>query len=127
MQRYFSVKTQGFYHEGVQKDIPEDVIKISSKEYDEIYLKLSSGYSVLVVDKEFVFTKTEDTHTELKERLWRNTELSKVDVQLNKVQDSDPKAIGTVSQWREYRKALRAWPENKDFPNKDKRPISPDA
>ena len=63
----------------------------------------------------------------LLERGWRNKELVRSDIELNKVQDTDPQAKGTVSQWREYRKALRAWPENKDFPNKGKRPVSPDA
>lgn len=61
------------------------------------------------------------------ERAWRNKELVRSDIELNKVQDSDPKVKGTVSQWRDYRKALRAWPENTDFPNKDKRPLAPDA
>jgi len=27
--------------------------------------------------------------------------------------------------WREYRKALRSWPEHEDFPNKESRPVSP--
>lgn len=61
------------------------------------------------------------------ERYWRDSELIRSDIELYKVQDSDPKAVGTVAGWREYRKALRAWPEHKDFPNKEKRPVSPDA
>ena len=63
----------------------------------------------------------------IQERLWRDAELARADIELNKVQDSDPKAVGTVAGWREYRKALRAWPEHKDFPNKEKRPVPPDA
>ena len=61
------------------------------------------------------------------ERAWRDSELIRADIELYKVQDIDPKAVGTVAGWREYRKALRAWPEHKDFPNKEKRPVSPDA
>jgi len=57
---------------------------------------------------------------------WRDSELTRSDFELNKVQDSDPKAKGSVSDWRNYRKALRSWPESLDFPNKDKRPLSPD-
>ena len=61
------------------------------------------------------------------ERLWRNKEISRADVELNKVQDSDPKAKGTVAEWREYRKQLRAWPSAKEFPNSKRRPKAPDA
>jgi hypothetical protein len=59
------------------------------------------------------------------ERNWRDSELINADIELNKVQDSDPKATGTVSDWRTYRKALRAWPEDKNFPKQEFRPKSP--
>ena len=63
----------------------------------------------------------------IEERLWRDAELVRADTELYKVQDGDPKAVGAVAGWREYRNTLRAWPEHRDFPNKDKRPVSPDA
>ena len=59
------------------------------------------------------------------ERYWRNAELVRADEELNKVQDADPKAIGTVGQWREYRKALRNYPSVEGFPNETLRPVSP--
>ena len=62
---------------------------------------------------------------EAKERAWRNTELSRADIELNKVQDG--MGGGTVTSWREYRCALRNWPANQDFPDSTKRPIAPDA
>lgn len=64
---------------------------------------------------------------EFQERLWRDSELDRADIELYKVQDSDPKAKGSVSEWREYRKALRAYPESEGFPNKESRPVAPDA
>ena len=70
---------------------------------------------------------TAETNLSYTERAWRDSELIRSDIELYKVQDSDPKAVGTVAGWREYRKALRAWPEHKDFPNKEKRPASPDV
>ena len=70
---------------------------------------------------------TFETNLSYTEKAWRDSELIRADIELYKVQDSDPKAVGTVAGWREYRKALRAWPEHKDFPNKEKRPVSPDA
>lgn len=61
------------------------------------------------------------------ERVWRNSELIRADIELNKVQDTDSKAVGSVAAWRDYRKALRAWPENVNFPVKNSRPKAPDA
>lgn len=61
---------------------------------------------------------------EYQEITWRNSELIRADGELNKVQDADPKAIGTVGQWREYRKNLRAYPESEGF-SSGIRPVSP--
>lgn len=61
----------------------------------------------------------------ISERVWRNEELKRADEELNKVQDADPKARGTVGDWRTYRKALRNYPETDGFPNKAYRPVSP--
>lgn len=59
------------------------------------------------------------------ERAWRNSELDRADIELNKVQDG----MGTtsVASWREYRCALRNWPENEFFPDSSKRPVAPDT
>lgn len=62
---------------------------------------------------------------ELSERSWRDAELVRADEELNKVQDADPKAKGTVADWRTYRKALRNYPSVEGFPSKDLRPVSP--
>lgn len=59
------------------------------------------------------------------ERLWRDKELIRADYELSKVQDSDPKAIGTEAEWRDYRRALRNYPETSEFPSEAARPVSP--
>ena len=59
------------------------------------------------------------------EKVWRNAELARADIELNKVQDGAGK--GTVTAWREYRCALRDWPEHDKFPNEVYRPTAPDA
>lgn len=73
------------------------------------------------------FKNKEKSHEELcqEETQWRNFELVNADIELNKVQDGDPKAIGTVSDWRNYRKALRAYTESETFPDKSSRPVGP--
>ena len=58
------------------------------------------------------------------ERDWRNTELSRADIQLLKVQDGMT-GLGTQKAWREYRITLRDWPSTSLFPNE--RPVAPDA
>lgn len=59
------------------------------------------------------------------ERSWRNGELDRADIELNKVQDG--MGVGTVAAWREYRCALRDWPSNPNFPDSTKRPVAPDS
>lgn len=48
-------------------------------------------------------------------REFRDGELSRADIMLNRVQDGE-KGIGTQKAWREYRIALRQWPDTEDFP-----------
>ncbi len=78
------------------------------------------------VNKTFSHKSSDDESLEL-ERMWRDAELVRSDVELYKAQDADPKSIGSVSDWRIYRKALRAWPESKDFPKTLFRPKAPDT
>lgn len=66
--------------------------------------------------------KEVNTHNE---RAWRNAELDRADTQLKIAEDGD--GVGTVEEWREYRKSLRKWPEDKKFPDSSFRPKAPDA
>ena len=51
----------------------------------------------------------------------RDAELNKADIELNKVQDG--RGTGLVSDWRDYRNALRDWPEHESFPDSAFRPV----
>lgn len=72
------------------------------------------------------FSQAVNTKTLLMEaeRSWRNTELSRADVMLMKVEDG-MKGLGTQKAWRAYRVDLREWPKSDTFP--DVRPTAPDA
>lgn len=59
------------------------------------------------------------------ERGWRNAEISRADIELNKVQDGC--GTGSVTAWRQYRVELRNWPEHLQFPVQDYRPKAPDS
>lgn len=60
------------------------------------------------------------------ERQWRDGELNRADIQLNKVQDG-MSGLGTVTAWRQYRVDLRNLPETVGFPETSIRPVAPDA
>ena len=55
------------------------------------------------------------------ERQWRDAELARADIELNKVQDG--RGTGIDSDWRNYRNALRDWPEHDGFPDSTSRPV----
>lgn len=124
---YFSPAEQALFNTQFFKkeQMPDDVVALDSAQYKEVTEKLNTEHMITFVDGVLVSTKKLVSDDE--ERGWRNFELYRADVELYKVQDSDPKAAGSVTDWRTYRKELRAWPEHKDFPNKDKRPVPPDA
>lgn len=75
----------------------------------------------IVSDKSEETLTLENSLERDKERTWRDSQLAMSDIELYKVQDGD--GIGLVSDWRDYRKALRAWPESINFPNEDYRPV----
>lgn len=58
---------------------------------------------------------------------WRIAEMLAIPDEIAKVEDDDPDAIGTVEDWRNYRKALRLWVEGKPGFPFGTRPISPRA
>jgi hypothetical protein len=130
MSVYFDPKDKAIYVYGINYTGPTDsFVKIPKEVHLEFFLSTPPAGKELSVDENNLpcWADVGEKEVSLDERFWRNSELLRADIELNKVQDSDPKAMGTVGQWREYRKALRAWPEHKDFPSKAKRPVAPDA
>lgn len=125
---FYSATTNGFYLKD-PKNLP-DVVEVSDNVYKELFIGQSKG-KVITSDSNGYPILTEPQQdledAELMEALWVKSEISRVREGLEKVQDSDPNAKGSVSEWRSYRKALRAWPENINFPNKEFRPKAPDA
>ncbi|MNQ04615.1 hypothetical protein D3C85_173330 [compost metagenome] len=129
MTIYFSKSKNGFFRSEIHGDNkPEDCRSIS----EEVYLSLIEQQSLgkLIKSDEQGLPIAVDNIPSLAalmldERIWRDSELRRADVELNKVQDSDPKSTGSVSDWRLYRKALRAYPEHPEFPSRAARPTSP--
>lgn len=135
MRVYFSPSNLAFYPEEFKKDYeksqswPPDASLVDYKIFKEYALSVKPlGKKLGAVDGQpvWVVDDTSENQEISFERQWRNSELKRSDIELYKVQDSDPKAVGSVSEWRDYRKLLRAWPDHSEFLNKDSRPKAPD-
>ena len=132
MTIYYSKESNGFYLDEihVKSGIPKDAKKIPFELYRNLIDEQSKG-KIIIPDENGMPILADVASNEdilvIKERMWRDSELRRADTELNKVQDADPKAMGSVASWRDYRKALRAWPENKDFPSPALRPKAPDT
>lgn len=57
------------------------------------------------------------------ERIWRNEELTRADVEINKIEDGV--SSESITAWRSYRISLRDWPASEYFPDSSKRPVAP--
>lgn len=125
---YYDPESKGFYQNDFHSKIPATAIEITDKLRWELIDGQASGKQIVVdIDQVSLQERKVDLYElPLLERNWRDMELVRTDFELNKVQDSDPKAVGSVSDWRNYRKSLRAWPEHQDFPKTEFRPKAPD-
>lgn len=125
---YYDFKTKGFYQSDINLTIPATAIEITSEKRKELLGGESQGLQISCGEDRspvLIDLPIDPEISIMQENAWIKEELTFAGNELDKVQDSDPKAFGTVSQWREYRKLLRAWSEHKDFPNKESRPVSP--
>ena len=124
---FYSPSLNGFFQTDFHKTIPSDGIEVSDKQRWELLSGITANKKISVQDGEVVLIDKEIDHSTLikQERAWRDLELFNADYELNKVQDSDPNSVGSVSGWRSYRRELRGWPEHPEFPKKQFRPKSP--
>lgn len=127
---FFSKSTNGFYTAEIHgTNMPSDVVEITTEEHAALLEGQVQG-RVIAADKTghpVLKDQPPPTPEQLAsvERSWRDGELARADIELNKVQDG--MGIGTVASWREYRCLLRDWPEHASFPDSSFRPVAPDA
>jgi len=94
--------------------------------FDEDQVAAGLAKDVIEMDEGEVFSHLNPpSMIEGVERPWRDAELSRADIELNKVQDGC--GVGTVTAWRQYRVELRNWPEHLQFPAQEYRPKAPDS
>lgn len=90
-------------------------------DYNEYLSWLDEGNTPLPVT---AYVAQEMIESPVGARLWRDRELFRADVMLNRLQDGET-GLGTQKAWRAYRIELRNWPESDSFP--DQTPVAPDA
>ncbi len=131
MKIYFNKTNIALYVDDIHKTIPSGSVEITQEQYKALLDGQSQGKQIGSDENgnPILVAPPAITQTQLiyKERVWRDGELMRSDIELNKVQDADSKAVGSVSDWRSYRKALRALPEHPLFPAIEARPVAPDA
>lgn len=137
MKVYFSPTKIAFYPYDLKKDYdksqswPEDSFLIEENIWLEFGLNSPPIGKTRGVDAQGLpcWVDVERTLEDLKsiEFAWMSSELIRIREELEKVQDSDFKAKGSVADWRNYRKALRMMSESLGFPDKHIRPKSPDS
>lgn len=132
---YYSPSTNGFYPEDLHSlykssgTLPEDLLEITEAEWLEFGIGVTPvGYVRGFIDGKLSWLLNEPSITlsTSSERVWRDRELTRTDIEIFKIQDQDKRALGTFEEWKDYRRKLRAWPEDGNFPNQDFRPLAPD-
>lgn len=135
MKKYFSPLTKGFYLEefkaSYQKNAswPADLIEIPEPDYLEFALSPTPlGKELVFLEGKLLWSEraVSEEQTISHEHHWIDAEMGRIRDELEKVQDGDPSAVGSVSEWRAYRRALRKWKEEVTFSNTELRPKAPD-
>ena len=124
---FFSPSTKSAYPLKLKKayekagNWPADLIELTTAEYTEFFLGLPPSGKVMGVSasgRPVWIDPPPLTDDELaaSEREWRNGELSQADIEINKKEDNGLDA----SRLRQYRNALRAYPQAPNFPHCDR-------
>lgn len=134
MKIFYSPTSDSFYPDEL-KDIylgsntwPSDGVEVSQEVFVEFSLSgTPDSKKRSFKDGQFIWVDAELTEEQLAtiEISWVTSELQFAGAELDKLQDSDDPASGTVNGWRAYRKELRQWASDAKYPNKEFRPIRP--
>jgi hypothetical protein len=118
---YINPENSGFYQTDINTSIPDKAIEISVEERHEILNCILSGGVVTFNKDKYQLSFIEQKEIDKKsaiyaERCWRDSELSKADVQIFKLEDSPKDCNKEISVWRGYRTLLRDYPSTTRFP-----------
>lgn len=133
---FASKTTRGFYDAAIHSSMPDDVVEISAERHAELMEGQSVGKVIawgndgFPVLSELSLPSAEDIAAT--ERTWRDQRLSETDGVVTRHRDELEDGLATTlapAQYAElqvYRRALRNWPEAREFPLIEHRPLAPE-
>lgn len=124
MSIFYDPDSHGFFDSNPGTD---NAVKISDEFYQQLLDAQSEGKRIVPGKKGLpeIADPLPPSEEELAaaERTWRDEQLLLADNEIRKHEDGDANVTGATQDWRNYRLALRSWPQSPDFPNADKRPV----
>lgn len=136
MKLFYSAGTGGFYSSQISgNNVPSNAVEITSEEHVDLLSGLRQG-RLIHLDAEGrpvlgdIPVPVEPSPSDL-ERAWRDAQLSAVVWLRDRHRDQvESEADTTLSsgQFKEllvYIQSLRDWPQAQDFPDREKRPVTP--
>lgn len=135
-KHFFSKTNNSFYAESLKARYeasgswPDDLVEVSDEDYQKYIQVPPEGKkrgatrggkpTWIAIPKNEILERDQTLA-----RYWRNDELLRVDVVINKIEDFEIEGDSKV--WRKYRVALRNWPQAEGFPSDESKPVAPDA
>lgn len=132
---FASKSARGFYDPEIHSFMPSDALEISTERYSELLVGQSEGRVIVWNDDGFPFLAEppppSDEELIAAERAWRDAHLSPTDGIVARHRD-ELESVGpttlTPTQYSElqaYRRLLRNWPQQTEFPLVNHRPTIP--
>lgn len=133
MEFLYSPTKDSFYPAEYKEDYkknnnwPSDLVQVSNADFKTFSLgKPPLGSKRAYINGSLLWVEKQITSEQMliMETAWCQTEIARADDYINRIQDGEA-GIGTVTEWRNYRKKLRTWASSNDVLDKSKRPIAP--
>lgn len=132
----YSAATGGVYLKGFHSEIPPDALSISDEVYRNLFAQPLPAGKVIAPGVEGMPQMVDapdlsDDALAASERAWRDNKLSQTDNWVARHRDEQEQGITTTLKPEQYvdlqlfRSRLRTWPEGKEFPLAEHRPVAP--
>lgn len=136
MTIFFSPSTGFFYDDQINSVMPDDANEISAEERDSLLAQETQGRRVVAgVAGRPVLAEAPPPDPEMLvaiERQWRNARLLATDGVVSRHRDELAEGVSTTLtavqyvELQAYRRKLRDWPADGEFPLREHRPPAPD-
>ena len=136
MVAYWSPSLGGFCHPDVLDVMPDDAVELTEQQYQSLLDGQTLGKQIVVAASGLPVLQDPPAPTAeqlaTSERYWRDSRLAVTDSLVVRHRDEQEAGRATTlgaeqyQQLQGYRLDLRDWPDSKDFPSEDKRPLAPE-